>query len=212
MSILTLDTARTAHSDDASTGHGVQDAVTGATSYYAAPAIKTESLVLVPAEGLVRLSVEGRIRPDTFDTLVERLLALGEARDGVRLRLDLHRENFDNLGETREAFRKMAELFRQVPALDRVALVSDSPFIQSSAKVEGAAIPGMTLLTFGADAGEAAERWLRDLPLSEAGKAAAEEASAPVEEAEPKAAATPARDAEASSNPWDNLDLSEVDL
>lgn len=129
--------------------------------------LKTENLTLNMTGDIASLSISGKLQADTFDHAREAFDALNASAPDTPVVLRIDRENFDNLSGAAQAFRQFSDLLRRLPGLERCAVVSDSDFLKNSAKVEAAAIPGLSLMTFAPEGTEAARRWLRGQSLTE---------------------------------------------
>lgn len=157
--------------------------------------IETPNAHFTLTDGIAALQITGKLKPDTFDNLRDAFDALQASGSDATVLLSINREHFDNLATAREAFGSFTRLLRRLPGLERCAVVTDTEFLRNSAKVEGAALPGLTLMTFAPEGREAAESWLRGEALTDAAKTSNK---------------TSNDNAEDSDNPWDNLNLAKI--
>lgn len=109
---------------------------------------------------IVRLTVTGPIREAEASAAQEWFQELGEMSDEYKLYLEIPKMHFPDLGSVRKSFLTLANMMRGFEDCDKCAVVTDSPFLRSSAKVEGTALPQMELDSFGIVELAEAENWL----------------------------------------------------
>lgn len=133
-------------------------------------ALKTENLELTLDESIVQMSVNGPMSSETVQSSFEWIKnAQSEiaTNDNLQICVEMQADNFSDLAEASQQFRRVGEVLRRAHEIDRCALITDSTWIRNSAKIEGAVIPGLELMAFAPDESETAEKWLRDEPLME---------------------------------------------
>lgn len=178
--------------------------------------IKTPNLELSLQGRIATMNVTGKMAADTltesYDWLTEAAgeTSTGEDSHALQLRVTLREENFDNLAEASAGFQQVGKVFRHVPALDKCAVVTDSAFLRNTAKVEGAVIPGMDLMTFAPEGVDAADSWLRGESLTETVPVDTAPESKASETDEDATTPEAAKDDTPSENPWDNLSMKKV--
>ncbi|WP_034389033.1 SpoIIAA family protein [Hellea balneolensis] len=188
--------------------------------------LKTENLDLTFNNNVAHITVKGAMAKDSLEAGLEWIDQVVEANDNFSIRVDMAKDDFADLSEISGEFKQVGRMLRHASleenlGADKCAVLTDSMFLRNSAKVEGAVIPGLELNTFGLDADDVAEKWLRDQPLTQ-DKAPRETASnetaetihasagpAPTEltlvspsEMKTIEAASTKREASESKNPW----------
>ncbi|GHB01197.1 hypothetical protein GCM10009069_25040 [Algimonas arctica] len=109
---------------------------------------------------IVWLSVNGPVdREETIQT-IEWFETLGESQDSYQLYLEIPKMHFPDLGSVRKTFLSLADIMRGLEACEKCAVVTDSPFLRSTAKIEGTAMPQMEVDSFGIVDLARAEDWL----------------------------------------------------
>ena len=129
--------------------------------------LTTDNLDFSYTDGQATLRFTGKLQADTFDSLRDAFDALNASDPDTTVLLVINRDNFESLTGASKAFRQFCDLLRRVPNLERCAVVSDSDFLKNSAKVEGATLPGLTLMTFAPEGRDAAETGLRGERLTD---------------------------------------------
>lgn len=109
---------------------------------------------------IVRLSVTGPVDKEEAAQTMEWFEALGESQDSYQLYLEIPKMHFPDLGSVRKTFLSLADIMRGLEACGKCAVVTDSPFLRSTAKIEGTAMPQMEVDSFGIVELAAAEDWL----------------------------------------------------
>ncbi len=164
--------------------------------------LKTENLDLDFNDNIVQMRVSGPIADDSLtagldwiDSFQENFESDPESHDNYALRVDMPKDEFEDLGEINRQFQKVGRVLRHAKSADKCALLTDSMFIRNTAKVESAVIPGLEIRTFALDETKIAERWLSDKPLMQ------------------HFDETPSvADEVVSDNPWDNLKVKNLAL
>ena len=131
-------------------------------------ALKTENLELTLDESIVQMSVNGPMTSETVQSSfdwIENVQSEIATNDNLQICVEMQADNFSDLAEASQQFRRVGEVLRRAHDIDRCALITDSTWIRNSAKIEGAVIPGLELMAFAPDESETAEKWLRDEPL-----------------------------------------------
>jgi len=171
--------------------------------------LSTSNLDLSLDGRIAVMKVTGKMQRDTLTESYDWLSQASEITkgDALQLRVEIRDENFDNLSEAREGFQQVGDVFRHVPALNRCAVVTDSGFLRNTAKVEGAVIPGMDLLTFAPDGIDAADKWLRGEKLTETVPAKSEAAPVALKSETPKSEEP---ETEKAGSEWANLSMKKV--
>jgi len=122
--------------------------------------LNTANLTLSFDAPLVRLSVTGPVSQDEATETMEWFDALGESQDRYQLYLEIPKMHFPDLGSVRQTFLSLANIMRGLEACGKCAVVTDSPFLRSTAKIEGTAMPQMEVDSFGIVELADAEDWL----------------------------------------------------
>lgn len=195
-------------------------------------AVETENLELILDENIVQMSVNGPMTRETIESTFEWIKTVQSSADGandnLQICVEMQSESFADLSEASQQFRRVGEVLRRAPEIDRCALITDSSWIRNSAKIEGAVIPGLDLMSFAPDETEAAKKWLRDEPsvetqpsedpihseLSTPTHVTADTAhSLQQDAAKANQLTNPNSETAAeSSNPWDNLNIAKLNL
>ncbi|MGB6319718.1 MAG: STAS/SEC14 domain-containing protein [Litorimonas sp.] len=106
------------------------------------------------------MSVTGPVSDADAAAVLDWFNQLGEAHDEYQLYLEMPKMNFPDLGSVRSSFMALANVMRELEDCGRCAVVTDSPFLRSSAKIEGTALPQMDVDAFGIVELAEAEEWL----------------------------------------------------
>lgn len=122
--------------------------------------LNTANLNATFEEPLVRLTVNGPVSREETQAAMEWFDALGEAQDDYQLYLEIPKMHFPDLGSVRKSFLALAEMMRGLESCEKCAVVTDSPFLRSTAKIEGTALPQMEVDSFGIVELAEAENWL----------------------------------------------------
>jgi methylaspartate ammonia-lyase len=104
--------------------------------------------------------VTGPVNETDSAAVLEWFNQLGESQDEFQLYLEMPKMNFPDLGSVRKSFLSLANIMRGLEDCGRCAVVTDSPFLRSSAKIEGTALPQMEVDAFGIVELAEAEEWL----------------------------------------------------
>ncbi|GGX72297.1 hypothetical protein GCM10011309_23260 [Litorimonas cladophorae] len=189
--------------------------------------LKTQNLELTLDDEIVQMSVNGPMTNETVQSTFEwietaQAEAVG-ANDNLQLCVEMQSENFTDLAEASQQFRRVGEVLRRAHDIDRCALITDSNWIRNSAKIEGAVIPGLELMAFEPEEATAAKKWLRDEPL--VGEAAELTPALHAQEAQDvantaiitpqspqKATSLPKSAPAPADNPWENFSVKNLDL
>ena len=163
--------------------------------------LTTESLKLEFNDDVACMTVSGVIAAESMKEGLEWVRGARGEREDFNIRVNMAKADFPDLSAVSKGFRGVADFLRAVPEASKCALVTDSMFIQNTAKVEGAVIPGLTIRAFNSDEEDYAAAWIRGESLTEVVEA---EAEAPANDTEDAPAPT-------SDNPWDALKMSKVD-
>ena len=132
---------------------------TGETPTHMTP-IQTAALKAEIDGSLVRLSVTGTPTKDELDAVMAWFDELQAQYQDIPLYLEMPKMHFDGLGDMRKAFFGLAHIMRGMEDIEKCAVVTDSPFLRSTAQVEGAVLPNMDVDTFGIVELAEAEQWL----------------------------------------------------
>lgn len=111
-------------------------------------------------DSLVRLSVTGPVNQDEAQQAMEWFDTLGDDQDSYQLYLEIPKMHFPDLGSVRKTFLSLANIMRGLEDCEKCAVVTDSPFLRSTAKIEGTALPQMEVDSFGIVELADAETWL----------------------------------------------------
>lgn len=130
--------------------------------------LATENLNLKFEDNVAHIRVKGSLAQDALEAGLDWMDEAAEANDNFNIRVEMAQDDFEDLSEIRSEFTRVGRMLRHAPAAEKCAVLTDSLFLRNSAKVEGAALPGLELNTFDLKAQEVAQNWLRDQPLTEA--------------------------------------------
>jgi hypothetical protein len=122
--------------------------------------LNTGNLTATFEDTIARMTVTGPVSEDDTKAALEWFNQLGEAEDEYQLYLEMAKMNFPDLGSVRKSFLALAHIMRGLEDCGRCAVVTDSPFLRSSAKIEGTALPQMEVDSFGIVELAEAESWL----------------------------------------------------
>lgn len=122
--------------------------------------LNTANLDATFEEPLVRLTVTGPVSRDEAQATMDWFNALGETQDSYQLYLEIPKMHFPDLGSVRKTFLSLADIMRGLEDCGKCAVVTDSPFLRSTAIIEGTAMPQMQVDTFGIVELAEAEDWL----------------------------------------------------
>ncbi len=123
-------------------------------------ALNTANLSAKIDENIVRFSVTGRPSDVELNAAMEWFDTLQTQYQDIPLYLEMPKMHFEGLGDLRKAFLGIAHIMRGFEQVEKVAVVTDSPFLRSTAQVEGAVLPNMEVDSFGIVELAEAERWL----------------------------------------------------
>jgi hypothetical protein len=122
--------------------------------------LNTANLTATFEAPIVRLSVTGPVEREETVLAMEWFETLGESQDSYQLYLEIPKMHFPDLGSVRKTFLSLADIMRGLEACGKCAVVTDSPFLRSTAKIEGTAMPQMDVDSFGIVELAEAEDWL----------------------------------------------------
>lgn len=122
--------------------------------------LNTTNLTASYEAPLVRLSVTGPANRKEAAQAMEWFETLGESQDSYQLYLEIPKMHFPDLGSVRKTFLSLADIMRGLEACGKCAVVTDSPFLRSTAIIEGTAMPQMHVDSFGIVQLAEAEEWL----------------------------------------------------
>lgn len=122
--------------------------------------LNTANLNATFENSIVRLSVTGPVDKSETTETMEWFDALGESQDNYQLYLEIPKMHFPDLGSVRKTFLSLADIMRGLEACGKCAVVTDSPFLRSTAIIEGTAMPQMEVDSFGIVELAQAEDWL----------------------------------------------------
>ncbi|WP_298913693.1 STAS/SEC14 domain-containing protein [uncultured Algimonas sp.] len=122
--------------------------------------LNTAHLTAKFEDPIVRMTVNGPISETESTAALEWFKQLGESQDEYQLYLELAKMDFPDLGSIRNSFLSLANIMRGLEDCGKCAVVTDSPFLRSTAKIEGTAIPQMEVDSFGIVELAEAETWL----------------------------------------------------
>ena len=123
-------------------------------------ALNTPALNAHIDDSIVRFSVTGTPTQDELKAAQAWFDDLQAQYEDIPLYLEMPKMHFDGLGDMRSAFLGIAHLMRGFETVEKVAVVTDSPFLRSTAQVEGAVLPNTELDSFGIVDLAQAEEWL----------------------------------------------------
>lgn len=170
--------------------------------------LRTKNLELKLDNDIAFMSVTGTMSEDSLSEGLAWMDEVALAKDKFNLCVKIAVEDFDDLGAARAEFLRIGRLLRHAGSADKCAVLTNSQFLRNSAKVESAVIPGLEINAFELSEADTAESWLKGEPL--------------IETAEPEPSAAPAKQVSQArvlktnpapkKSPWDNLDVSKVDI
>jgi len=182
-------------------------------------ALKTENLELTLDDKIVQMSVSGPMTSETVQSSfdwIESVQTKAATNDNLQICVEMQSENFSDLAEASQQFRSVGQVLRRAHDIDRCALITDSPWIQNSAKIEGAVIPGLELMAFAPEESDTAEKWLRDEPLlDEASDQPAAQTAVVTPQSPQKATVIPPSppvQEDTGAGAWDNFTVEGLDL
>lgn len=184
--------------------------------------LKTETLELTLDENNVaHMRVSGRMSADTITEGLSWFETASEANDNLNLCVEMEKGDFENLTAVSDMFRKVGDVLRRTPALDKCAVVTDSQFVRNSAKIEGAVIPNVDVKAFAPEDMAPAESWLNGESVIEAAQDTAQDTAQDaaadtvvITQSSPQKAQAvpPTAPAPESANPWDNFTVKDLDI
>ena len=182
-------------------------------------ALKTENLELTLDDKIVQMSVNGPMTSETVQSSfdwIESVQTESATNDNLQICVEMQSENFSDLAEASQQFRSVGQVLRRAHDIDRCALITDSRWIQNSAKIEGAVIPGLELMAFAPEDSDTAAKWLRDEPLLEqTPDVTASETAVVTPQSPQKAVAVPPSppvQEDSGASAWDNFTVKGLDL
>lgn len=110
--------------------------------------LKTDALSLRFQDGIAFMKLSGKVGKDDLGEALEWLSEANDAHEAYNMCVDVAKMDFASLGEISEEFKRLAAMWRTAKALDKCAVVTDSKYLQSAAKIEGAVIPGLEIESF----------------------------------------------------------------
>ncbi len=125
-------------------------------------ALTHDNISLTFDSGIAFMTLSGPVGKDDVDKTLDWLSQTSEANDEFDLCVDMAKMGFPSLGAVDKAFKDVGHVLRMNPSINKCAILTDSPFIQSKAKVEGAVIPGTKIESFDIEELAPAVKWLND--------------------------------------------------
>lgn len=124
------------------------------------PEIETENISLKFEDGIAHLSLSGRPTNDTMKDASDWLKEASARHDEFNMCVDVAKMDFPDLGAVNDGFKKLADLWRVAPSAEKCAVLTDSQFLKSKAKIEGSVIPGLDIDSFDLEELGTAMDWL----------------------------------------------------
>ncbi len=145
--------------------------------------LETDAISLKFEDGIAFVKVSGKVGKEEMGEAIDWLVAANDAHESYNMCVDIAKMDFPDLGAISAEFRRLGDMWRTAKALDKCAVLTDSKFLQSSAKVEGAVIPGLEIQSFDLEDLSPALRWLHDgeMPKAQADTASAAPAKNPMD-------------------------------
>ena len=109
---------------------------------------------------IVRLTVTGTPTQDELKAANDWFDALQSQYEDIPLYLEIPKMHFDGLGDIRKTFLGLAHIMRGMEQVEKCAVVTDSPFLRSTAQIEGSVLPNMDVDAFPIVDLARAEEWL----------------------------------------------------
>lgn len=124
-------------------------------------ALTHDNISLQFDSGIAFMTVNGPIKSEALDKTLDWLSDIDDNHDEFDMCVDMAKMGFDSLGAVDKAFRDIGHVLRMTPSINKCAVLTDSLFVQSKAKVEGAVLPGTEVESFDIEALDPAVRWLK---------------------------------------------------
>lgn len=109
---------------------------------------------------IAHMMIKGTLNDEDVGTVKAWFDSITEHRDSYDISIEMVKMDFPDLGAARKTFLSVANLLRGLHEADKCAVVTDSAFLRSSAKIEGAVIPGLEMEGFKFEEAAKAESWL----------------------------------------------------
>lgn len=156
--------------------------------------LKTENLELKFEDNIAYMSVSGQVTQESMAAGYDWFKEITETHDKLNICVDMAKADFPDLSAVADQFRNVSNVLRVALGADKCAVLSDSAFVRNSAKVEGAVIPGLNLLTFKLGQSDPAVKWLKGESLM-------------TEEEKEESLITPKADDDSEADPWSKLNM-----
>ena len=121
---------------------------------------KTENLTAELEDTMIRVDVTGPVSKEETSAALEWFNSIGQEQGEYDLYLEIPKMHFSGLGDVRQTFLNLAHIMRGMENCNKCAVVTDSPFLRSTAQIESAALPNMEMDSFGIVELAEAENWL----------------------------------------------------
>ena len=121
-----------------------------------------DNLSLKFDSGIAFMTLSGPVDKVGVDKTIDWLSQTSAEHDTFDMCVDMAKMGFPSLGAVDKAFKDVGYVLRMSPSINKCAVLTDSRFIQSKAKIEGAVIPGTEIESFDIEELAPAVKWLKD--------------------------------------------------
>lgn len=109
-----------------------------------------------------RIDIEfsGKLDSNDMKVALDELINEAEGIEHGRMLYRIENFKLPTLGALGVELSRLPELFRLIAKFDRVAVLADRGWVQTTSEIEGALIPGLEIKAFNLDHEAEAETWL----------------------------------------------------
>lgn len=108
----------------------------------------------------IDIDVSGRIDREMMTTGLDELIQQADGIEHGRLLYRIRDFEWPSFGALAVEFSRVPALFALASKFDRVAVLTDTKWVQKASEIEGALMPGLEIKAFDMDEASGAEVWL----------------------------------------------------
>ena len=113
-----------------------------------------------PSPGRLDIVLKGRIDADAMRQGLDDLIAKSEGMEHGRMFYRIEDFAMPTMAAFGVEFSRLPKLFGLLGKFDKCAVICDTAWLRTAAKIEGALIPGLAIKSFEPGEADAAEAWL----------------------------------------------------
>lgn len=121
----------------------------------------TDAIALKLEDNVAYMTVSGKLTDDDLEMTLDWIETVSEKAKGANLCVDMAKMDFPDLKAVKDSFVRLGHVLRYDNGFKKCAVLTDSPFLRSTAEIEGAVIPNLTIQAYQLEALPQAVNWLK---------------------------------------------------